>query len=137
LIWWGPHLIQLYNQPFARYLGERHPGALGQAARESWADIWDVLAPSIDAAMAGRSSTIDLSPEQAPSARQTSMLFAPIQDGSERPAGVWHCLLELERRSRAAAASRVRARESFLSAAGELLSSPSTRIALCPPCHAW
>jgi PAS domain S-box-containing protein len=123
LIWWGPHLIQLYNQPFARYLGERHPGALGQAARESWADIWDVLAPSIDAAMAGRSSTIDLSPEQAPSARQTSMLFAPIQDGSERPAGVWHCLLELERRSRAAAASRVRARESFLSAAGELLSS--------------
>jgi PAS domain S-box-containing protein len=51
------------------------------------------------------------------------MLFAPISDGSGRPSGVWHCLLELERRSRAAAASRLRAREAFLSAAGELLSS--------------
>jgi PAS domain S-box-containing protein len=123
VIWWGPQLIQLYNEPFARYLGERHPGALAQPARECWADIWDVLAPPIEAALHGRSSTIGLSSEQTPSARQTRMLFAPIQDGSGRPPGVWHCLLELERRSRAAAASRERAREAFLSAAGELLSS--------------
>jgi signal transduction histidine kinase len=123
VIWWGPQLVQLYNEPFARYLGERHPGALAQPARECWADIWDVLAPPIEAAFRGRGSTIGLSPEQTPSARQTRMLFAPIQDGSGRPAGVWHCLLELERRSRAAAASRQRAREAFLSAAGELLSS--------------
>jgi hypothetical protein len=123
VVWWGPQLIQLYNPPFARYLGERHPTALGQPARQCWADIWDALAPSIEAALQGRTSTIDPSPEQAPSARQTSMLFAPIQDGSGRPAGVWHCLLELERRSRAAAASRFRAQQAFLSAAGELLSS--------------
>ena len=94
VIWWGPHLIQLYNESFARYLGERHPGALAQPARECWADIWDVLAPSIEAALRGRSSTIGLSPEQTPSARQARMLFAPIQDGSGLPAGVWHCLLE-------------------------------------------
>jgi len=123
VIWWGPQLIQLYNPPFARYLGERHPTALGQPARQCWADIWDALAPSVEAALQGRASTIDLSPQQAPSARQASMLFAPIQDGSGRPAGVWHSLLELERRSRAAAASRFRAQQAFLSAAGELLSS--------------
>jgi len=123
VIWWGLDLIQLYNHPFARYLGERHPGALGQPARECWADIWDVLAPPVEAALRGHSSTIEVHPEQALSQRETSMMFAPIQDGSGQPAGVWHCLLELERRSRAAAASRLRARETFLSAAGELLSS--------------
>jgi PAS domain S-box-containing protein len=123
VIWWGPQLIQLYNEPFARYLGERHPAALAQPARECWADIWDVLAPPIGAALGGRTSTIEPSPEHAPAQRQTSLLFVPIQDGSDRPAGVWHCLLEQERRSRAAAAPRLQAREAFLSAAGELLSS--------------
>jgi two-component system, cell cycle sensor histidine kinase and response regulator CckA len=123
MIWWGPDLIQLYNQPFARFLGERHPAALGQRARECWADIWDVLEPPVQEALRGRSSSIELDPEEAPSQRQTSMLFAPIQDGSGQPAGVWHYLLERERRSQAGAASRLRARESFLSAAGELLSS--------------
>jgi hypothetical protein len=122
VIWWGPQLIQLYNQPLARYLGERHPAAPGQSAPECWADIWDALAPPVEAALAGRSSTMELSAEQAPSERQTSMLFAPIRDGSGQPAGVWHGLLELKRRSRAAA-SRLRAREAFLSEVGELLSS--------------
>jgi PAS domain S-box-containing protein len=122
VIWWGPELIQLYNQPFARYLGERHPVALGQPARQCWADIWDALAPPIEAALEGRTSTVDLSPEQAARSRRTSMFFAPIEDGSGRPPGIWHSLLEVERRTRAEV-SLYRAQQAFLTAAGELLSS--------------
>ena len=36
-IWWGPQLIQFYNDAYARALGrERHPSALGERGRECW-----------------------------------------------------------------------------------------------------
>jgi len=34
-IWWGPDLIQFYNDAYRRTMGpERHPSALGQRGRE-------------------------------------------------------------------------------------------------------
>lgn len=54
VIWWGPHLIQFYNDAYSRSLGiERHPSALGQSGRECWAEIWDVIEPQITAVMQG------------------------------------------------------------------------------------
>jgi PAS domain S-box-containing protein len=40
-IWWGRELVNLYNDPYAQILGVKHPAALGQSARETWAEIWD------------------------------------------------------------------------------------------------
>ena len=60
LIWWGPELIQFYNDAYRRTMGpERHPSALGQRASECWAEIWDVIGPQIDYVMAGKGSTWD------------------------------------------------------------------------------
>lgn len=39
-VWWGPDLINVYNDAYAPMLGKRHPVALGQPARSIWADIW-------------------------------------------------------------------------------------------------
>ncbi len=48
-IWWGPHLIQFYNDGYRQTMGpERHPSALGQPGRECWAEIWDIIGPQID-----------------------------------------------------------------------------------------
>jgi PAS domain-containing protein len=59
-IWWGPDLIQFYNDAYRRTLGpERHPGALGQRGRECWAEIWDIIGPQIDYVMTGNGSTWD------------------------------------------------------------------------------
>jgi two-component sensor histidine kinase len=59
-IWWGPDLIQFYNDAYRRTLGpERHPSALGQPGRECWAEIWDIIGPQIDYVMAGKGSTWD------------------------------------------------------------------------------
>lgn len=53
-IWWGPDLIQFYNDAYRKTLGpERHPSALGQAGRECWQEIWPIIGPQIESIMAG------------------------------------------------------------------------------------
>jgi len=42
-LFWGPHLINLYNDGFIGLLGEKHPRAMGQPARECWSDAWPVV----------------------------------------------------------------------------------------------
>ncbi|WJG08177.1 ATP-binding protein [Aliiglaciecola sp. LCG003] len=58
LIWWGPDLIQFYNDAYSRSLGvERHPSALGQSCRECWGEIWSVIGSQINQVLAGEGHT--------------------------------------------------------------------------------
>jgi PAS domain S-box-containing protein len=57
-IWWGPQLIQFYNDAYRQTMGpERHPSALGQRGRECWAEIWPVIGPQIEQVMSGGGAT--------------------------------------------------------------------------------
>src|ERR1700692_1240828 len=57
-IWWGPELIQFYNDAYRQTMGpERHPSALGQGGREGWAEIWDIIGPQIEQVMSGGGAT--------------------------------------------------------------------------------
>lgn len=57
-IWWGPDLIQFYNDAYCRSIGpERHPSAIGQRGRECWDEIWDIIGPQIQQVMAGEGYT--------------------------------------------------------------------------------
>lgn len=48
-VWWGPGLIQIYNDPWARFLGTaKHPAALGGPARDTWPEIWHIIGPMLD-----------------------------------------------------------------------------------------
>ena len=57
-LWWGPELVQFYNDGYRPSLGaDRHPAALGASGREFWREIWPAIGPDIDAVMArGESS---------------------------------------------------------------------------------
>ena len=55
-VWWGPELINFYNDAYLPIIGGKHPGALGQPARNVWAEIWPQIQGRIAAAMAGESS---------------------------------------------------------------------------------
>ncbi|HXC54879.1 MAG TPA: PAS domain-containing protein [Rhizomicrobium sp.] len=58
VIWWGPELIQFYNDAYRQTMGpERHPSALGQRGRDCWAEIWPIIGPQIDYVMAGKGAT--------------------------------------------------------------------------------
>jgi signal transduction histidine kinase len=58
-LWWGPDLIQIYNDAYRPSFGSggRHPRALGAKGKEFWTDIWDAIGPQIDAVMSGRGAT--------------------------------------------------------------------------------
>jgi PAS domain S-box-containing protein len=57
-IWWGPELIQFYNDAYRQTMGpERHPSALGQSGRECWSEIWDIIGPQIEQVMSGGGAT--------------------------------------------------------------------------------
>jgi two-component sensor histidine kinase len=55
-VWWGPDLINFYNDAYLPIIGGKHPGALGQPARQVWAEIWPQICDRADAAMRGESS---------------------------------------------------------------------------------
>jgi hypothetical protein len=47
LVFWGPDLVQVYNDAFIPLLAERHPSGLGQTARECWSDAWQIVGPNL------------------------------------------------------------------------------------------
>jgi signal transduction histidine kinase len=52
-LWWGPDLVQIYNDAYRPSLGQgdRHPAALGARGREFWTDVWEAIGPQIDQVM--------------------------------------------------------------------------------------
>jgi signal transduction histidine kinase len=55
---WGPELTFFYNDAYgAQTLGTKHPWALGRAAREVWAEIWDAIGPLADTVLRGGGAT--------------------------------------------------------------------------------
>jgi PAS domain S-box-containing protein len=57
-LWWGPDLLQFYNDGYRPSLGpDRHPSALGARGRECWAEIWPIIGPEVESIMAGGPAT--------------------------------------------------------------------------------
>ncbi len=57
-IWWGPELIQFYNDAYRQTMGPAmHPMALGARGRDTWVDIWPIIGPQIELVMAGKGAT--------------------------------------------------------------------------------
>ncbi|MCJ0894209.1 ATP-binding protein [Rhodococcus sp. ARC_M5] len=43
LIWWGPHLVQIFNHAYTNFLGAKFPEAAGQRASDCWSEMWDYV----------------------------------------------------------------------------------------------
>ncbi len=58
-LFWGPDLVQLYNDSFSPSLGagEQRGRALGRRGDEYWTEIWHIIGPQIALIMAGGEST--------------------------------------------------------------------------------
>jgi len=48
-LWWGPDLIQIYNDAYRPILGTtKHPAAMGQRGQETWSEIWHIIGPMLE-----------------------------------------------------------------------------------------
>jgi signal transduction histidine kinase/CheY-like chemotaxis protein len=52
-VWWGPELVQFYNDAYLPSFGGsgKHPAAMGQRGRDCWQEIWPIIWPQIDDVM--------------------------------------------------------------------------------------
>lgn len=50
LLWWGPDLIQFYNDAYRPSLfgTDFHPHVLGSKAKDSWLEVWTIIEPLVD-----------------------------------------------------------------------------------------
>lgn len=59
-VWWGPALVNIYNDAYIPLLGKRHPAAFGQPAKEVWESVWTAFSSQISDVMRhGRASWND------------------------------------------------------------------------------
>lgn len=47
IIFWGPELVQLYNEAYRPLIGDKHPRALGQRARDCFPEVWESIGPML------------------------------------------------------------------------------------------
>jgi len=58
-VWWGKHLINLYNDEYKSIVGGKHPEALGQPASQVWHEIWDQVEPRAESVIVNDEGTYD------------------------------------------------------------------------------
>lgn len=93
-VWWGPELINLYNDAYRSIVGGKHPQALGQPASTVWREIWDQAGPRAEAAMRNNEGTYDeallLIMERHGYKEETYYTFSysPIPDDQGKPGGI-------------------------------------------------
>src|ERR1700733_14142290 len=95
-LWWGPELIQFYNDAYRPSLGNngKHPSAVGQKGEDCWQEIWPIIKPLIDQVLNTGEAT--WSEDQLIPIYRNGRLedvywtfsYSPVIDESGTPAGV-------------------------------------------------
>ncbi|MEO8562477.1 MAG: ATP-binding protein [bacterium] len=94
-LWWGPELVQIYNDAYRPSLGEggRHPRALGMKGREFWTDIWAAIGPQIEQVMTTGEATwhenqfLPIERNGRTEDVWWTYSYSPVRDDDERIAG--------------------------------------------------
>src|SRR5688500_12607918 len=112
MLWWGPQLINIYNDAFIPVLGGWHPRALGMSGREVWTDTWPVIGSQVAKVMEEGGSTLNervrlvYTRHGFPEETWFTWSFGPIRDESGRVGGLFNTCHEDTQQVRAEAALR-------------------------------
>ena len=113
-LWWGPELIQFYNDGYRPSLGpDRHPSALGARGRECWAEIWPIIGPEVESVLAGGEATwhedhlVPITRGDRVHDVYWSYSYSPVRDDDGSVGGVLVTVQETTRRVLAERRSRI------------------------------
>jgi PAS domain S-box-containing protein len=111
-VWWGPELVQLYNDPALGLVRAGHPAALGAPARAAWAAAWATVGPLAERVLgaggAGLAEDLALVPDRggAPEAAAFTCSYGALRDEAGAIAGLFITAVETTARVQAEAALR-------------------------------
>jgi PAS domain S-box-containing protein len=99
-VWWGPDLINIYNDAYAPMMGTRHPDGLGASARVLWREAWSEIGPQTDAVLLRAQSTwnerrmLILQRNGYPEECYFTWSYSPILDETGQAAGIFCSVTE-------------------------------------------
>lgn len=90
---WGREFTQFYNDAYTPILGDKHPGAIGRAAPDTWSEIWPTIGPMWEQVWKGESIGFDdfkLTIERFgyPEDCYFNFSYSPVPDDAGNIAGV-------------------------------------------------
>lgn len=99
MVHWGPELFTFYNDAYAPSLGHKHPGHMGQPAREWWSEMWEQLIPVFDQVLAGKTVFVEngrYTPDRdgVPKEAFFTHSHSPLWDVDGRVAGIFLVVTE-------------------------------------------
>ncbi|MEO8381904.1 MAG: ATP-binding protein [Acidobacteriota bacterium] len=93
-VWWGPELINLYNDAYRSVMAGKHPWGLGRPAALVWREIWDDVGPRARSAMELNEGTYDeallliMERNGYPEETYYTFSYSPVPDDDGRPNGI-------------------------------------------------
>ncbi|MEJ7729380.1 MAG: ATP-binding protein [Polyangiaceae bacterium] len=93
-VWWGPELINIYNDAYTSILGGKHPDALGLPAPVVWSEIWGAVASRAEACMKRNEGTYDeallliMERNGYPEETYYTFSYSPVPDEQGAPGGI-------------------------------------------------
>ncbi|KAG8692448.1 hypothetical protein FRC09_011192 [Ceratobasidium sp. 395] len=102
-LWWGSEYVILYNDAYSQMIGHKHPYLYGQRAAVGWAELWDMLGPTMKSLVAGKaiSKTDDLlffdalTRAKLPMETYHTWVWVPCADESGKVLGVLNYSIEM------------------------------------------
>ena len=85
-VWWGPELVNLYNDYHVAVHGKRHPQALGMPAHDVWTEVWAILGPQTESVLREGRSTwneeilLPLERNGYPEETYFTFSYSPVRD---------------------------------------------------------
>jgi PAS domain S-box-containing protein len=94
VLFWGPAMTVFYNDAYQPLMAEKHPGALGQPAKECWSEAWHIIGPQFEAVIQ-HGKKFYFEDVLVPVVRQGSLRdvywtysYSPVRDSAGAIAGV-------------------------------------------------
>ncbi|MFF7709261.1 ATP-binding protein [Pseudomonas sp. NPDC007930] len=100
---WGEAGTMIYNDPYSRFAGQRHPRLLGQAVREGWPEVADFNDNVMRVGLAGgtlvyRDQQLSLDRHGQPAPAWMDLYYSPVPGDDGLPEGVIATVIETTER---------------------------------------